>query len=310
MSGLVYSVCQDFCKFNSVTIENPDTEFYGTVYLNDFNSEGERVNKNEINGTLEPVMESVFKVEFEGNDGDTTWVEEIQDLEPNNKVSCEIDTDQFIVGSSSLLIPASGYLEYIIPGITSDNFVWTYYFRNSSTGTIYLDMWSNIPGNQTQVWVDMFSETLNLYLDDYNGDNFLDIEISRPTANIWHKVVITSSGRTVTFSIDDIELSTVSASVDNPLNGLNYFGFYPYSPNSLWIDSMKFESPSGEFSPVSWNIICTEGIVSVHNTIVSNSQASGGARFLSYLTWGNLNGGNNSGWEFGTNFIPKISLLN
>lgn len=61
-----------------------------------------------------------------------------------------------------------------------------------------------------------------------------------------------------------------------------------------------------------WYIIVPSGIVKVENTLIERSQASGGARFLAYTTWGNIDNGWNSGWifdlEYGNIFLKFDSI--
>jgi len=51
---------------------------------------------------------------------------------------------------------------------------------------------------------------------------------------------------------------------------------------------------SGEY----WGIVCPSGAISIYNTDIADSWASGGAIFKSLLTDGNIDDGNNDGWIF------------
>ena len=51
-----------------------------------------------------------------------------------------------------------------------------------------------------------------------------------------------------------------------------------------------------------WYLYVPSGDVSVVNTLLQNSQASGGATFNALVSDGNVDGGNNNGWDFGVRY--------
>ena len=58
-----------------------------------------------------------------------------------------------------------------------------------------------------------------------------------------------------------------------------------------------------------WNIILEEGTIDLTCCTISNCNASGGAIFEAQITEGNIDGGGNTGWNFGESVLQKQVLI-
>jgi hypothetical protein len=75
------------------------------------------------------------------------WVEEAQDLVPNYSEGCELDTDHYSGGSSSLLVlPGVGECNYVLPTGLPNDFNLEFRMRHNGIDNrsgIWLRQWSH-----------------------------------------------------------------------------------------------------------------------------------------------------------------------
>jgi len=77
--------------------------------------------------------------------------------------------------------------------------------------------------------------------------------------------------------------------------------FNGLSAGGLLLTGMQWEE--SDFGP--WGLFKSSGLVGVRNCNIKNGSASGGATFNALLSDGNVDGGGNSGWNFGVRQIPN-----
>ena len=81
--------------------------------------------------------------------------------------------------------------------------------------------------------------------------------------------------------------NSVSVEMDTEFDGvLNLYAFHS-DGNTLTVGDGSY-----------WEVVCPSGTISIYNTTLSGSHASGGATFKSLLSDGNIDDGDNEGWIF------------
>ncbi len=115
-----------------------------------------------------------------------------------------------------------------------------------------------------------------------NGFSYPNLEISIPTTG--HNFVIQGN----------VSIEKIISTLGNDQN-LKFASSNTFIIGDLEVDGANLISnnPGGTFT-----LSCPSGLISVSNSTISDSIATGGATFLAYTTNGNTNGGNNTGWIF------------
>jgi hypothetical protein len=308
--------CSGSCILNSVTIESPLTYITGTLYTDQFYSDGVGENNVLSGGYIEEIIhelpsEPIFLLNFEGEEGSTTWIEEIQGLQPDYAWTQDatIDTSKYYSGTSCLKLGSGGgEIDYIVPNIGSDFTIYTYMFINSDIDNdiniiclvdqdgaaavgIYLTSYNSI----TEI------AGIGLYGRDNNTDlfNTYYTDVSLPI-NTWNKFECIVSGSELVVKINDSVLTSYTSSVVDPFLGLDYFYIYNGSSYSVYFDKINMESTSTSSSStfIPWNIISYDESINVTNTTLIGSSASGSSTFYSFFVDGCFDGGDNTGWIF------------
>lgn len=308
--------CSSSNIFNSVTIESPLTYITGTLYTDQFYSDGGGENNVLSGGYIETTThelpsEPIFLLNFEGDDGSTTWEEEIQGLEPESDYTYDayIDTSKHYSGTSCLRLAGggSGEVDYIIPNIGSNFTICTYMFfdDNIDGGIDILYLYDQDGASEIDLYLSSYdAETEMAYIGVYGRDNNTDMfnpyeEISLPS-NTWNKFECIVSGSQLIVNINDSVFTTYTSFVSDPFLGIDYFYFYNGSSYDIWFDEINMESTSTSSSStfIPWNIISYDESINVSNTTLIGSSASGNSTFYSFVVDGCFDGGDNTGWIF------------
>ena len=207
----------------------------------------------------EPVVD-LLKLNFEGSDEATTWTEEAQDLTPTTVVGkCIIDTTLFYDGTSSLelnyeetfvdplWVPEKRII-YTVPNIEAD-FECTVYFRfhgidtggwfapiilYKSEESAYFDCDFYLDGSDTRLWIGGTDSLGNAIGTNYD-------EITTLSSDAWHKLYVKVLDRDILVEIDNVEIVTLTATMDDPLLGIDTVEFSNYNTgtgNSVWLDKI------------------------------------------------------------------------
>lgn len=304
--------CSGSNIFNSVTIESPLTYITGTLYTDQFYSDGVGDN-NVLTGTeVDPTpvpSEPIFLLNFEGEEGSTTWIEEIQGLEPKYDYSYYwyIDTSKHYSGTSCLRLDSGGEVDYIVPNIGSDFSICTYMYIDSDIDSdidiMYLfDQDGAAECEIYLTYYDSVRETASIgaYGRDNNTDMFNPFDDVSLPVNTWNKFECIVSGSQLIVKINDSVFTTYTSSINNPFLGIDYFYFYNGSSYSVWFDEIGIESTTTTSTPTtsSWYIVSNDESINISNTSLSSSNASGSSTFYSFVVDGCFDGGDNTGWVF------------
>ena len=189
-----------------------------------------------------PVVETgqLLILNFEGEDGATSWIEEAQGLVPDiTPPDYILDTSKYKFGSSSLLISAETTylnLEYRLPIPISEDFTlhgWVNvtnianYVPGVSYSLLYMEDDTN-PWGKAVVYVTLGGPTgeyIQYYIQNYEG-NVIYYEGVTEAAfleNVWHHVAVTVWGQSIYYAFDGIILHIWNAGIDAPCAGLNRF---------------------------------------------------------------------------------------
>ena len=204
----------------------------------------------------------ILILNFEGEDGATSWIEEAQGLSPSyiSFGSGVIDTNQYYTGNSSLRLvkdlllgtdlwissidytPISGIGNNVriensvrfsdIPNIGTNDLVVLL-----RTGSIFIGNWSHIR-------VYLFVGSLRIEIRDHLGNSIADSSEEIPfflTNNTWHKIGIVVEERDVYFYINDVEFRHWVAEIDNPFL-LNWYEMYNCAntvTHNVWYDKVS-----------------------------------------------------------------------
>jgi len=201
---------------------------------------------------------------FEGEDGATTWVEEVQGLIPNEDESYnfEIDTSQSKFGSSSLTTPyddAAG-VWYDLPEIYSGDFTlhgWVRWTGGSydSSPQVYNSFYTMIrvynqetwPVDDSQMNVEPYnyhgSVYLNVYIaNDYGNPVYQNDQAPVPSsADGWHHFAMIGWGNNIAYAIDGTMYGPWS--MDHPMLIKTFWLFAYANPTlnaSLHYDAWEF----------------------------------------------------------------------
>jgi hypothetical protein len=185
---------------------------------------------------------------FAGVDEATTWIEGSHGYDPDYSDGAEIDTAQFYVGSSSVMLVArdgqpSGF-GYVVPGITP-SITQTVFFRfhgiddylgiflgDTDEGEVFFDFAIEARDGSVYYWIGAGNEDGDIGIP-HTGECLL-------AADTWHKVEMIVDGRDITVKVNDSEVVTWTAAADNPLFGLGYAEYLnanDVTGNDVWIGS-------------------------------------------------------------------------
>jgi hypothetical protein len=304
--------CSGSCVLNSVTIESPLTYITGTLYTDQLYSEGVSASNNVLTGTdgvpISGPIEPTFLLNFEGEEGSTTWIEEIQGLEPEYDWTLDayIDTSKYYSGTSCLRLDAGGDVDYIVPNIGSDFTTCEYIFIDSDIDSdidiIYL--FDQDGAAEVEICLTSYDSgteiaSIGLYGRDNNTDMFNTYytDVSLPIST-WNKFECIVSGSELVVKINDSVLTSYTSSVVDPFLGLDYFYFTNGSSYSVYFDEISIESSTSTPTTASWYIVSNDESINVTNTSLYSSNASGSSTFYSFVVDGCFDGGDNTGWIF------------
>jgi hypothetical protein len=304
--------CSGSCVLNSVTIESPLTYITGTLYTDQLYSEGVSASNNVLTGTdgvpISGPIEPTFLLNFEGEEGSTTWIEEIQGLEPEYDWTLDayIDTSKYYSGTSCLRLDAGGEVDYIVPNIGSDFTTCEYIFIDSDIDSdidiIYL--FDQDGAAEVEIYLASYDSgteiaSIGLYGRDNNTDMFNTYytDVSLPIST-WNKFECIVSGSELVVKINDSVLTSYTSSVVDPFLGLDYFYFTNGSSYSVYFDEISIESSTSTPTTASWYIVSNDESINVTNTSLYSSNASGSSTFYSFVVDGCFDGGDNTGWIF------------
>jgi hypothetical protein len=304
--------CSGSCVLNSVTIESPLTYITGTLYTDQLYSEGVSASNNVLTGTdgvpISGPIEPTFLLNFEGEEGSTTWIEEIQGLEPEYDWTLDayIDTSKYYSGTSCLRLDAGGDVDYIVPNIGSDFTTCEYIFIDSDIDSdidiIYL--FDQDGAAEVEIYLASYDSvteiaSIGLYGRDNNTDMFNTYytDVSLPIST-WNKFECIVSGSELVVKINDSVLTSYTSSVVDPFLGLDYFYFTNGSSYSVYFDEISIESSTSTPTTASWYIVSNDESINVTNTSLYSSNASGSSTFYSFVVDGCFDGGDNTGWIF------------
>jgi len=266
---------------------------------------GDTVQMTTLSSGGAPLTTDILKLNFEGTDGATTWVEEAQSLTPENVVGkCIIDTAQYFDGTSSLelnyeqtfvnelWIPEKRVV-YTISNIEAD-FEYTVYFRfhgvdseqlfspiilYDTEGAAYFDVDFYDDGSDLHCWIGGTDS-----LDNEIGTTY--DELNTFTADVWHKLYVKVLDRDIVVEVDDVEIVTLTATMDDPLLGVNTIEFNNYSSgtgNSVWLDKILMSNGVGGGSGVALPTVTTQAptFISSSNLVFNGTVVSTGGEGVS-----------------------------
>lgn len=300
--ALIYSVCPSACKFNSVTINTPKTLVEGSLYLNQYYSNGPSGNNYIWEGTAETEMVSAnnFLLDFEGTDGENTWVETINNIQPTSASgNCKIDDSQVFTGSSSLLLTPNEEFGYTgLPTRTRNSSLTIYLKGDVLIEDSLIFTYSSLFPRITNVVFIMIFATLIVVYEPSGRFSYMDSLSRIYSSEEWFKIKVNiTDGKNITVSFDDNEVVNYTAVNDRPFENFNTFAVTNGIPE-LWLDSIRIDTQTKTNLPTnnSWDIISANRTINVTNSSIQNSQAFGGSTFYSLYINGNINNGDNTGW--------------
>ena len=210
-------------------------------------------------------MEPLLILNFEGENGATTWTEEAQGLSPYDVGNCQIDTSHPLVGTSSLkmLLMANdpGYLRYLVETLNPAKFSLslkfmlddvpeiddTIDFRLSKIGDPYNSpfLFMRLVGPSTLTLQASPKQPLTGAV--YYNDDFTVIPDHVYTLLV--ECTQVDDTATVTFSIDGSPMASGSITTESVgdlafegINGFRADHASAYAQASLWIDAVDLES--------------------------------------------------------------------
>ncbi len=194
-------------------------------------------------------MANYLILDFEGVDGATSWTEP-NGPNPVSLVGCEIDTAFCYLGSSSLKALPEGRIDYKAPSLLN-TFAITFYFR-------YHDVDENVSlfciyGSVSYIVIDLTKNSggdiyLGIMSADTNNNSVASYySMTGLSAETWHKAKISVNNRDVLAELDDNEIGSWVASMDDPFSDFSDFFIYNLNStpgNDVWLDHISIEGPS------------------------------------------------------------------
>lgn len=299
--ALIYSVCPSACKFNSVTINTPKTLVEGSLYLNQYYSNGPSGNNYVWEGTAETEMVSAnnFLLDFEEADEDYAWIETVNNIRPTSaSQNCEIDDSQAFTGSSSLLLtPNEGFGYTGLPTRSRNSSLTIYLKGDISENPVLFTYGSYSPRSSNYIYIGILATLIIIY-EPSGRFSYIDSLSRIYSSEEWFKIKVNIiDGKNITVSFDDNEVVNYTAVNDRPFENFNTFAVTNGIPE-LWLDSIRIDTQTKTNLPTnnSWDIISANRTINVTNSSIQNSQAFGGSTFYSLYVNGNINNGDNTGW--------------
>lgn len=193
-------------------------------------------------------MSDLLILNFEGEDGATSWVEEAQSLEAG-AFNAEIDTDKHYSGSSSLRMFGIAQVDYNV-GVISSGFTFVERFQfHSVDNSATLVTICNSAYETATVQVSLYEYEgfgLSILVFDKDGESVVAYdELCTLAADVFHKLEVIVAGSNIVIKIDDVEYVNYTSGKSNPLAGLWNVYFQNYTEtagNDLWIDSVALAS--------------------------------------------------------------------
>lgn len=267
----------------------------------------------------ESITDNSLILNFAGEDGATVWTEEANGLNPLISHDCEID-------SNTLKMSSLGRLVYMPPAMEADfNLQFSFSF-DPIVGTVNGQFGAGLQ--------DLDGDAIiTVGLGELGSDEYLAVNIVDRAGNIVaeegisnfllpnteYQAEISVIGRNIVFSIDGDVIRSYTAIIDEPLLGVDLWGAQNYILSDGWIDDViltnstsKNYSKSWDMTDLAypiimnsvdgvnyWELSIADGTVNASSTTLINSHAIGGATFNALTSNGNVDGGGNSGWDFG-----------
>jgi hypothetical protein len=200
-----------------------------------------------------PVVREIFKCNFDGMDGATTWIEEAQGLIPDNLENVEIDTAQYYSGSASLRFSDNSYVNYwdfLFP----NNFIYSIRFLIPSGSALWYfePLYTNgfYPRINCYYYYSLGVLKLVLYV---NGNESILVNSDTVTTisyDVWHefKITVFGSGREILITIDDDVVGSGIALSDNAFEGLNGIEWVCRSNNFIWLDKVLITTTDKDYT--------------------------------------------------------------
>lgn len=198
---------------------------------------------------------------FQGEDGATSWIDNGQGLIPDyNDPGMVIDTDEYYVGVSSLLVPNDDTSDeraiYTIPNVVASNFecIVTFKYDNAIGGHLYpFNIYKG--GGDADVRIRINDGVGWMYLDDSGGNHIFGNVLNEwgvsegcigsVTPNEWITYRLKMLGRKISFYINNALFQEWTATIDNPID-INklWWGNWATSGHKMWLGYVKIFSPS------------------------------------------------------------------
>jgi hypothetical protein len=200
-------------------------------------------------------------LDFEGEDGAESWVEEAQGLLPESLSGGYLDTTTHYSGGSSLRLEPNGSLAYHIPGINGD-FKYSYYTMYENVGegnngaNVYfyniilkkatvddpkLGLGTYLPYSPTEYPQNYVNF---VYAHDSDGE-FMDKQyhsIIIPAYRTWIRREVIVRNQTVTVKEDGVVIAEANSNALFPFTGVDTLVFENNATVNVWFDKVRIRT--------------------------------------------------------------------
>jgi len=166
---------------------------------------------------------------FDGEEGATTWIEEAQGLTPLSSVGATISNYITFTESALHLLkgnghPDVGYITYSIPNVESHMLTFSfnlYVPENADYGNIQFVSEDGLTA--IEFAYDIVDNELYFYVMDKEGNTVCEIYHSGVIVNEWINYKVNVLDKNVQMLQNDVEIISGVATIDAPFDDLNYF---------------------------------------------------------------------------------------
>lgn len=234
-SFTIESSLDAFCR--ELSFDLLDEDFYDTL---DFSIIPETPRIEVFTSiSTSTITGNLFVLNFEGDEYDTEWEEEIYGLDPTYAENVEITTYQHYDGTSCLHLMGTvdewSEIDYTF-AIMPTNFVFSQRFMFTA-GVNYFEI--DLSGDHSFISIYIDSGVLYIGAFDKDGNTIIDESVSSPAPDVWHEFKVTVSGKDVLIEINDIEMGSGTAIINDPFDIDSWYCYGGITEgNDAWIDKV------------------------------------------------------------------------